>query len=95
MTTGFSICPLASRAQEVDDEHLDRARDRDRGERSEHAGDLCADEDRDEDHERRERDGPPVHERLQHVILHLLIDDEEHDHDDAGDDRCAGTRPTR
>ena len=71
----------------VDDHDLDRAGDRDRAERAEDAGDLGADEHRDQHRERRELHRSAVDERLEHVVLELLVDDEEHDHDDPGRDR--------
>ena len=67
----------------VREQDLDRAADRDRDERAEDARDLGADEHRDEDRQRRQRDRPPVDERLDEVVLELLVDDREGEHDDA------------
>ena len=43
-----------------------------------------ADKHRDQDQERAELDRAPVHQRLQDVVFDLLVDDVDHDHDDAG-----------
>ena len=60
-------------------DHLERAGDRDRRERAEDAGELGADEHRDEHCERRELHRAPVDDGLQEVVFELLVDDEEHD----------------
>src|SRR6266545_4202042 len=56
-------------------------------ERAEDARQLSSDQHGDEDGERRELHGPAVDDRLEDVILDLLVDDKEHDQDDPGDDR--------
>ena len=71
----------------VEDQHLDRAGDRDRPERAEDPRELRADQDRDQHGERRELHRPAVDERLEDVVLDLLVDDEEDDDDDPGRDR--------
>ena len=65
--------------EHVDDDDLDRSGDRNRAERPEHARERRADQHGHEDDERRELDGPSVHERLQEMVLDLLVDDEEDD----------------
>ena len=61
----------------VDKIHLDRAGHRDRAQGAEDAGDLRADEHGDQHRQRGELHGPPVDERLEQVVLDLLVDDEE------------------
>jgi hypothetical protein len=51
-------------APDVDEQDLQGAGD---WERAERAGDLGADQDRDEHHQRRQLNAAPVHERLQDV----------------------------
>ena len=68
----------------VDQQDLQRAGDRDGAERAEHAGHLGPDQDRDQHDERRELHGAPVDERLEHVVLDLLVEDEEHEQHDPG-----------
>ena len=80
-------CVASALVEPRDQEHLDRARDRDRGERTEHAGQLGADQDGDEDRQRRKLHGPAVDDRLDDVVLDLLVDDEEDDQDDPGGHR--------
>ena len=71
-------------AEPVEEDDLDRAGDRDRSERTEHAGELGSDQHGDQDHERGELHRPAVDDRLENVVLDLLVDDEEHDDDDSG-----------
>src|SRR6266542_1350201 len=78
---------LAAPLQPRPEEHLDRPCDGDRCERAEHARQLGSDQHGDEDGERRELHGPAVDDRLEDVVLDLLVDDEEHDQDNPGDDR--------
>ena len=61
----------------VEHEHLDRPGYRNRAERAQHASERRADQHGDEHDQRRELHGSPVHERLQKVVLDLLVDDEE------------------
>src|SRR3954447_25397998 len=76
----------AAVAPGVDQQDLQRARDRDGAQRAEHARDLGADQDRHEHHQRRELHRAAVDERLQHVVLELLVEHEEdEDHDPGGD----------
>ena len=48
---------------------------------------CCADQHGDEHHEWRELHCPPVDQRLEDVVLELLVEDEEDDHDDSGRNR--------
>ncbi len=59
--------------------------DRDRPERADDPGELGADQHRGEDDERRELHRAPVDQRLEHVVLELLVHEEE-DTDDEADD---------
>src|SRR6266550_6043755 len=54
----------AAMPQPIDEDHLERARDRNRGERTEHPCELGADEHCDEHHEGRELDGLSVDDGL-------------------------------
>ena len=54
------------------------------GEGADHAGQLGADEHGDQDDERRELHGAAVDDRLQDVVLELLVENEEDQHDDPG-----------
>ena len=71
----------------VDEDHLDCAGDRDRGKSADHARELGSDQDCDQHGKRRELHGPAVDDRLEHVVLELLVDDEEDQHDHAGGGR--------
>src|SRR3954454_5636918 len=66
----------------VGDDDLDRPGDGDRRERAEHAGHLGAHEHGHENGQRRQLHGAPVDDRLEQVVLDLLVDDEEDEHDD-------------
>ena len=70
-----------------EEEHLDRPGHGNRSQGTEHTRELGPDQHRDQDHERGEPHRAAVHERLENVILDLLVDDEEHDQDDPGHDR--------
>ena len=77
--------PLPAMLEPVDDDHLDRAGDGDRSERADHAGELGAHQHGHEHDQRRQPDGAAVDERLEHVVLELLVEDEEdHEHDARG-----------
>src|SRR5262249_16792123 len=78
---------LAPVLEPVHDHDLDRSRNRNSTQRTEDPGDLGADQHRDEHHQRRELHGARIHDRLQEVVLDLLVDDEEDDDDDPGHDR--------
>src|SRR4051794_12687848 len=64
------------------EDHLERPRDRDRAQRAEDPRHLRPDQHGDQDRQRRELHRPSVHERLQQMVLQLLIDDEEREHHD-------------
>ena len=76
----------------VDEDHLDRAGDRDRRQRSDHAGELGADQHRDQHGQRRELHRPAVDDRLEHVVLELLVEDEEDQEHDPGRSSSRGSR---
>ena len=69
---------------ELAHDELDRAGDRDRDQRAEHAHQLAADQDGDEHQERRELHRLSVDDGLEDVVLELLVDDVHDDHDDPG-----------
>src|SRR5215207_3006210 len=69
-----------------EEEHLDRPGDRDRREGTEDAGELRPDQYGDQDRERGKLHRTAVDEGLQDVVLDLLVDDEEDQHDDPGRD---------
>src|SRR3954469_16818772 len=70
--------------QPIQEDDVDGSGDGNRGECAEHARELGADQDRDEDREGRQLDRASVDDGLQQVVLDLLVDDEENDHDDSG-----------
>ena len=76
---GAGVAALAPPLQPLVDQHADRGGRRDRKQRSENAGKLPADEDRDDRHRRVDPDGVLVEQRLNHSILNLLVDDEENE----------------
>ena len=76
-------------------EHLDRARNWNRGQGAEHTRDLGPDEHGDQDRERREPDRAAIDQRLEDVVLELLVEDEEDDQDDPGRQRVQESRSSR
>src|SRR3954471_7855981 len=75
---------LVSVLEPVEEHDLERAGDGDRRERADDPRELRADQDRDEHRERGELHRPAIDDRLQQVVLDLLIDDEEDHHHDPG-----------
>src|SRR5690242_8522294 len=69
---------------QVTSDYLDHGGDRDGEQGAEQAGQFHRDEDRDQHGQGVEFDGAGEDQRLQQVILQLLINDEEDDRDDAG-----------
>src|SRR5512132_3490741 len=76
---------LCAPRQELASDRLDHARHRDGRKRAEDPRQLGADQDGDEDDERRELHRASVDDGLKDVVLELLVDDEEDDDDHALD----------
>src|SRR5450830_841925 len=80
--------------QEISQDDLNPPGDRNSGQSSDDASEFRPDQHRDQNGERRELHRLAVDERLQQLILDLLVDDEvdEHDHarPDAGSERDSG-----
>src|SRR3954452_4346204 len=71
----------------VSHDHLQAPGHGDRRERAEDPRQFRADEHGDQHREWRQLHRPPVDDGLQEVILELLVEDEEDEHDDAGGER--------